>query len=73
MRYIFPRISFWFFKRHLRRHVERGGKIVPILVTSGGTIVDGNRRIRACKELGIPIPVVYFSGLFYEECDSEDL
>lgn len=42
----------------LKRSISRHGYIAPVLVTRSGTILDGNRRVQACRELGILVPIV---------------
>jgi ParB-like chromosome segregation protein Spo0J len=57
---LFPEFSesdFAALKEDIRQHGVR----VPILV-HGGEILDGRHRYRACKELGIPCPVVEWNG-----------
>lgn len=43
----------------LKHSMRRSGCMSPVLVSRDGTVLDGNRRVQAAKELGIPIPVVF--------------
>ena len=54
MYYIFRRISFWMLKRSIAKH----GVSAPILVSESGVVIEGNRRLKACQELGIKIPAI---------------
>ena len=37
----------------LRESIKRHGQLVPILCRPSGEVVDGNRRLKVCQELGI--------------------
>ena len=38
---------------HLKEDIKKRGLIEPILISPNGEIIDGHRRMRICKELGI--------------------
>lgn len=40
--------------KELKVRLERQGQIKPILVTRDGTVIGGNMRLRALRELGVP-------------------
>jgi len=42
----------------LKKHISSSGLLVPILVTADGTIIDGQHRFHACRELGIAIDYI---------------
>lgn len=42
----------------LRQSIKRHGIISPVLVSKSGVVLDGNRRVQACRSLGIPVPAV---------------
>jgi hypothetical protein len=51
------------FTRGLKLSIEKNGLLSPILATKDGTVIDGHRRLKCCKELGInTVPVVFCSN-----------
>lgn len=47
----------------LKWHIQRGGHIQPLLVSSDGVILDGWKRYKIAKQLGYEsIPVVIIDG-----------
>ena len=51
---MFRRLSYWLLKRSIRKY----GYIAPVLITHDGFVIDGNRRVQACKELRLDVPTV---------------
>ena len=44
--------------RRLKKTISELGLVQPIIVTADGTIIDGQHRFHACRELGIPIQYI---------------
>lgn len=59
----------------LLRSIEKYGIIDPLLVTSGGYLIDGHRRLECAKQLGyksVPVTVTDFKerDVAFETCNS---
>lgn len=59
--------------RKLKESIEEYGLIIPIIVTKSGQVIEGHRRLAACKQLGwdevpvividTPVPAELFASL----------
>ena len=47
----------------LKESIRKHGILVPVLVVDRHTVIDGNKRVKAAKELGIMrIPAVFLDN-----------
>lgn len=46
----------------LKASMKDIGQIYPAIVTKDGYVIDANRRLAVCRELKIPIKVIYLKG-----------
>ena len=44
--------------RRLKKHIKEHGLVQPIIVTADGTIIDGQHRFHACRELDMPVQYI---------------
>lgn len=59
-------------ERRVKKVVKSIGAIgflpIPIVVNEKDEVIDGQARVLACKQLGIPVPFVVINGASREEC-----
>lgn len=48
--------------------VKCGKQLCPIMVNEHMTVIDGQARLRACEELGIPVKYIVIPGLTMKDC-----
>lgn len=54
--------------KRLEREIVSMGKVAyPILVTEDDRVIDGQHRLEACRNLGIPVPYIRTSGMHMGE------
>lgn len=55
--------------RRIKRSIEKVGQVLaPILVNEKMQIVDGQHRLEAFKEMGLPVPYIIQKGAGIDEC-----
>ena len=54
----FYKLQKWLKYLALKQSIKRMGIIIPIIITSDNTVLDGKTRCRIAKELGMQIPVI---------------
>lgn len=49
--------------RRLRESIREKGVLIPIMIREDGTIIDGHRRVKCAKDIGLgQVPVVVIDG-----------
>jgi hypothetical protein len=60
---LFPKLEEEEYQK-LKEDIRRDGVQMPVVLSAGGSILDGRHRARACRELGIPVPTITWRGEF---------